>query len=76
MASEHALQKAAQCWCTLETGHIEMIPELAEAFANEIDEIWDCAWLGNATTAELLKELQARAELGGYANSKTFVKDK
>lgn len=29
------------------------------------------AWLGHATTAELLNELQVRAEIHGYANYKT-----
>lgn len=38
MTSELARQKAAQAWCKPETEKIEMIPELAEAFATIIDE--------------------------------------
>lgn len=32
------LEIAAQCWCDKETGHIEMIPCLAEAFAKRLDD--------------------------------------
>ena len=38
MASELSLQKAARAWCVPETGHIGMIPELAIAFANILDD--------------------------------------
>ena len=38
MASELSLQKAARAWCVPETGHIAMIPELAIAFANILDD--------------------------------------
>lgn len=31
-----AREIAAQCWCDPETEHLEMIPELAEAFAKRI----------------------------------------
>ena len=66
-----ARQKAAQAWCTPATSSIEMDVVLAEAFAEILNEIWSQSWLGNATTAELLAELQARAEVGCYANYKT-----
>lgn len=33
---------------------------LAEAFAEILDEVWSKPWLGNATTEELLDELQVR----------------
>ena len=69
MASELARQKAAQAWCMNNTSHLEMQPDLAEAFAEILDEIWSKPWLGNATTAELLTELQTRAEIHGYANT-------
>ena len=65
MATELALQKAAAAWCTPKTEKITMIPELAEAFADILDEIWDQAWLGNATTEELIDELKARIDVGG-----------
>ena len=71
MATELARQKAAQAWRKPTTEHFVMQPELAEAFAELLDEIWSQAWLGNASTAELLGELQTRAEIHGYANYKT-----
>ena len=58
--SELAKQKAAQAWCTPETEGTDMDPELAGAFAEIIDEIWNQSWLGNATTRELLEEITAR----------------
>ena len=66
-----SLQKAAQAWCKETTKHKVMDPDLAEAFAEILDEIWSKPWLGNATTAELLTELQTRAEIHGYANYRT-----
>lgn len=38
MASEQARQKAAQAWCTEKTKHKEMDTDLAEAFAEILDE--------------------------------------
>ena len=38
MATEAALRKAAQAWCKSATSHRVMVPELAEAFADIIDE--------------------------------------
>lgn len=37
-----------------------MDAELAEAFAEILDEIWSQPWLGNATTGQLLDEIRAR----------------
>lgn len=71
MASSLSRERAAQAWCTEETKDIPMDTELAEAFAGILDEIWSKPWLGNATTAELLNELQVRAEINGYANYRT-----
>lgn len=71
MPSSLAMQKAAQAWCTARTKHLEMDVELATAFALILDEIWSQPWLGNATTGEMLEELKARAEVGGYINYKT-----
>ena len=36
--SNFSLEKAAQIWCLPTTKHLAMIPELAEAFANVIEE--------------------------------------
>jgi predicted transcriptional regulator len=40
-----------------------MSPPLAEAFAEILDEIWSQPWLGNATTKQLLEEIEARVDL-------------
>ena len=48
-----------------------MIPELAEAFAKILDDVWTKPWLGNATTKELLEEIQTRIELDGKLDYKT-----
>ena len=67
-----ARQKAAQCWCDPETGMIEMDSRLAEAFAKRlVVEMYESR-LGCATTAEMLTELAARAEMGGYAEYRTI----
>ena len=49
-----ARQKAAQAWCTPETEKKEMDVELAEAFANILNDVWSKPWLGNATTGEII----------------------
>lgn len=71
MASSLARQHVALAWCQPTTCHTEMDVDLAEAFAEILDEIWSKPWLGNATTKELLEELQVRAEVGGYADYRT-----
>ena len=71
MATKFALEKAASAWCTPSTEQIEMIPELAEAFADIIDTVTSFCWLGNATTGYLLEELRARCEMNGTLNYRT-----
>ena len=71
MTSELARARAAQAWCEQETEDIVMIPELAEAFAKILDDVWTKPWLGNATTKELLEEIQTRIELDGKLDYKT-----
>ena len=61
MTSSLAKQKAAQAWCFDSTKHIPLDPVLADAFAKILDEIWGQAWLGNATSGEMVAELRARA---------------
>jgi len=39
MASESSIHKAAQAWCAPSTENIDMIPELAEVFAETLDEV-------------------------------------
>lgn len=48
-----------------------MIPELAQAFATILDKVWSQAWLGNATTRELIEEIKTRIELDGNLDYKT-----
>lgn len=71
MTLELARQKAAQAWCTPATEKIVMIPELAFAFADILEEERSHARLGNATTRELLKEIEARIEVDGNLDYKT-----
>ena len=71
MTTNLAREKAAQAWCKDTTKHKEMDVDLAEAFAEILDEIWSQPWLGNATTGEMLEELKTRAEIHGYSGYKT-----
>ncbi len=41
MASEEALQHAAQCWCDPRVKDRTMDPELAEVFAEKIDQLFE-----------------------------------
>ena len=63
MATDLASEKAAQAWCTPKTEKKVLDTELAEAFADILDEIWSKPWLGNATTGEIIEELKARSNL-------------
>ena len=58
-----SMEKAAQAWCFPETEKKVMDVQLCMAFAKILDEVWSKAWLGNATTKELLAELSARSDL-------------
>jgi hypothetical protein len=71
MATELSLGKAAQAWCKDKTSHKEMDADLAEAFAEILDEIWSQPWLGNATTQELVDELHARTLCPECSNYRT-----
>ncbi len=71
MATELSRQKAAQAWCKPTTSSTEMDTNLAEAFAEILDEVWSQPWLGNATTGQLLDELRARSELNGTIGYRT-----
>jgi len=66
-----ARQRAAQAWCEPETEKITMIPELAEAFAVILDDVWSKPWLGNATTSQLIDELRTRCEMNGTLDYRT-----
>lgn len=71
MASELSRERAARAWCTDKTSNIEMDVDLAEAFADILDEIWSQPWLGNATSRELLGELKARMDVQGQLDYRT-----
>ena len=62
MATQLSREKAAQAWCKPTTSNKVMDAELAEAFAEILDEIWSRPWLGNATTGEMLDEIKARVD--------------
>jgi len=69
--SKLAIQTAEDAWTKPTTSHKIMDTELAIVFAEIIDDIWSKAWLGNATTEELLNEVAARVDL----NYKTTESD-
>ena len=71
MTSALAREKAAQVWCTEKNSHKILDPDLDEAFAEILDYVWNQAWLGNATTGELLQEVQARLETDGRLDYRT-----
>lgn len=71
MSLELARQAAAQAWCTDQTKHMTMIPELAFAFADILEGVWSKPWLGNATTEQLLEEVRTRIKLSGGLDYKT-----
>ena len=75
MVTRSSRERAAQAWCTPETSKKVMDMELAEAFANILDDIRSESWLGNATTAELIEELKARCTLNGTLDYKTVGVD-
>lgn len=63
MSMQLSRERAAQAWTRPNTQHKPMDPDLAEAFAEILEEILSKPWLGNATTGELLEELKARVDL-------------
>lgn len=71
MPAELAREKAAQAWCKEKTKTKIMDAELAEVFAEILEEIWSQPWLGNATTEDLLNEIRARIEMDGKLKYKT-----
>lgn len=62
MPSEASIHKAAQAWCTPSTEKIDMIPELAEAFADTLDAVQKKLKAQikhrDATIARLKREIQ------------------
>ena len=71
MATEIARRKAARAWTQPTTEKMVMIPELAEAFAEILDEIMDQPRLGCATTSQLIDEIQARIAIDGRLEYRT-----
>lgn len=64
MVSELARQKAVQAWRTSATGHLTVVSELTFAFAEIIEEAWNSPILSNATTRDLLMEIETRIVMG------------
>ena len=62
MPSILAREAAARAWCKPNTAGRLFDHELADAFAEILDEVWNKPWLGNATTGELLEEIAARVD--------------
>jgi hypothetical protein len=71
MASKLSMEKAAQAWCTPKTEKHVMDVEVAEAFAEILDEECSQPRLGCATTGQLLDELRARIEVDGKLGYRT-----
>ncbi len=74
-----ALGTASMCWTETPKGVFDSTEcqkigdALWEAIEKKQNEVNSKPWLGNATTAELLAELTARAEIHGYAKYKTTM---
>jgi hypothetical protein len=64
-------EAVARGWCAEPNWGKVMDVDLAEAISQEVFKANVTPQLGCATTAELLVELAARAEIGGYADYKT-----
>lgn len=83
MATELSRREATRAWRKETTKNKIMDVELAEAFAEILDEVWSKPWLGNATTDELLTEIRVRIEMDGklqyraidgFASSTTYFR--
>jgi hypothetical protein len=74
MTIEEIRGAVARGWCHPKNAHKVMDPDLALAISDEVykAEAEGGAMLGLATTAELLEELRARAEVGGYDTYRTY----
>lgn len=70
MASQLARNKAGEAWTKPTTKNMDMNPDLAEAFAEILDEVLSKPWLGNATTRTLLEEIKVRIEIDGNLDSR------
>lgn len=66
-----AIGEAARCWTRGKATSSEMDSNVCEQVAKTIEVVSSQAWLGNATTGELLEELKARAEVDGSIDYKT-----
>jgi hypothetical protein len=64
MASSFAREIASRAWGTEKTSKMVFDVDLAEAFADIIDELTNKPWLGNATNKDIIEELSARVTIG------------
>ena len=74
MVTTSAKERAKQAWCQPTTNNKVMDIELAEAFAEILDEVWSKPRLGNATTGELVDEIRTRIEMDGRLEYRTIDK--
>lgn len=75
MPTRLSIETAAKVWCRPECSSIEMDARLATAFAEVLDEIWSKAWLGNATTGEMLDEIRARVDVNYKTTGDNEIKN-
>jgi hypothetical protein len=68
-------EAVARGWCSPKNSAKQMDSDLAEAIIEEVYDADIMPNLGFATTGQLLEELSARAEVGGYADYSTAGTD-
>lgn len=73
MSRDEIIGAVARGWCHPVNEHKQMDADLAYAIVDEIEKLNEIEqpMLGLATTLQLLEELTARAEIGGYAQYRT-----
>lgn len=72
---ELSREKAAQAWCKPSTRKKAFDADLAEAFAEILEDIWSKPWLGNATTGQMLDEIRARVNCDYKTVGGEFIPD-
>lgn len=70
-----AREEVGRAWCTPKTGHLQMIPDLAEELAKLLVVHMYEPHLGCASTGEIIEELKARIEIDGKLDYRTIDLD-
>ena len=79
MLREDLAGAVARGWCAPNNWHKIMDVDLAYAIVDEVEaqiKRDERPLLGLAMTGELINELRARAEIGGYANDRVYGDEK